>query len=191
MTPLFEINHKRLMTMATMLLITLGIVVAIFMFIAWYPFVPAKFYKPVILTPVVHRGDIFTYDIILDKYTKIAPTIQRSLVCGKDENIIILENAIGTSKIGDKRIRRISVEIPRSSPVNKLCRVGTHIEYPYFGGLRKIPYDIWTDYFEVLEENPDIMAKKIEAEKVIVTELLKAATIEAQKVLADKIREGK
>jgi hypothetical protein len=57
--------------------------------------------------------------------------------------------------------------------------------------LRKIPYDVWTDYFEVMEENPDIMAKKIEAEKVIVTELLKAATIEAQKVLADKIREGK
>lgn len=187
----FELNHKTLFSSALIILIMIIMATLGLIFIAWYPFNPAKFYKPVVHTPVVHKGEIFSYDIILDKYTEISPTIQRSLVCGKDENMIILENAIGTSKTGMGRVRPISVEIPKSTPPNKQCRVLTHIEYPYFGGLRIVKYDIWTDFFEVQEENPDITANKIEAQKVIVTELLKAATIEAQKVLADKIREGK
>jgi hypothetical protein len=153
MAPIFELNHKKLMTMTTMLLITLGVVVAIFLFISWYPFTPAKFYKPVIITPVVKRGELFTYDIIVDKYTNISPRIQRSLVCGQEDNIIILENAVGTSKTGNRRVRRISVEIPKSTPIHKMCRVDTHIEYPYFGGLRTITYDVWTDYFQVVEKD--------------------------------------
>jgi hypothetical protein len=136
------------LVMGATLFCILGIV-AFFIVVTWWPFNPAKFYPPIIHTPIVERGELFHYDMVLDKYTEISPRIQRTLVCGKDENIIVLENAVGTSKTGNKRVRSIHVEIPKNAPADKVCQVLTHIEYPYFGGLRNVKYDVWSGYFEV------------------------------------------
>jgi hypothetical protein len=131
--------------------VSLGLFIGIISFlivITFWPFNPATFYKPVIHTPIVAPGGLFNYDMILDKHTAISPAIQRTLVCGKDENIIVLENAIGTTKTGNRRVRNITVEIPKGVSPN-YCRILTHVSYPYFGGLRKVEHEIWTDWFKV------------------------------------------
>ena len=132
--------------------LTLGLLIAIVGFlvvIMVYPFHPATFYRPVIHTPIVSPGDLFHFDMVLDKHTDISPNIQRTLVCGDKENIIVLETAIGTSRTGDKRVRSIRVEIPKKVDIGD-CQILTHISYSYFGGFRNVIYDIWTDKFSVV-----------------------------------------
>jgi hypothetical protein len=133
-----------------LMVIIVGFIILL-VIVMWYPFKPAFFYKPITHTPIVKRGDLVHYTITLDKFSDISPAIQRTLECGKDDVIIVLENAVGTTVPGSKRTRSIKVEIPKSVPPNRICKVLTHVEYPYFGGLRKVKYDIYTDPFEIVE----------------------------------------
>ena len=134
-------------TMYTSFIFTVGLIL-FWIGITWYPFKAATFYPPTVYTPYVKAGDLFVYDMNFVKHARIRPKIQRILISEKKGNpIIILENAIGVSRVG-QNTRQVKVEIPKSVDPGKY-RLQTFLQYPYFGGLRMVEYDVYTDVFEV------------------------------------------
>lgn len=134
-------------TMGASFILTVGLIL-FWIGITWYPFQAARFYPPVIITPYVQAGDLMIYNMVFDKYTAVRPKIQRVLISEKKGNpLIVLENAIGVSRMG-QNTRQIRVEIPKSVEPGKY-RLLTFLQYPYFGGLRMVEYEIYTDVFEV------------------------------------------
>jgi hypothetical protein len=154
-----SVNHVMLFRLAYTVFGFFALVILAVTTVFWYPFVPVKYEKVVLLHDTVSPGEAISYDVYFTKYVEKTGTMTRWLVC-KQQSTQVLDFSLADAAITD-RVKHSCAEIPKITRPNQECKVTWTVGYDFFG-LRTVAVRYETPWFYIL---PQLSKQDLKGEK--------------------------